>query len=102
MHEHFSECGGRQKEPNGEILIRIISEADIVCLSVRDNGCGISRKNLKNIFKPFFSTKRNFEHWGIGLAYVVNAMKLHAGFLNVKSKENEYTEMQLSFYIPKK
>lgn len=91
-----------KKEPNGEILIRIISEADIVCLSVRDNGCGISRKNLKNIFKPFFSTKRNFEHWGIGLAYVVNAMKLHAGFLNVKSKENEYTEMQLSFYIPKK
>ena len=37
-----------------------IKNGGITYIRVTDNGCGISRKNLKNIFKPFFSTKRNF------------------------------------------
>ena len=37
-------------------------------LSVEDTGCGISEKNLKNLFKPFFTTKGIGLGTGLGLA----------------------------------
>lgn len=81
----------------GNIIIRVISERDVVCISFYDDGCGLSHKQMKKIFKPFVSSKRNFEHWGLGLSYVLNAVNLHSGFIDIKSKENRFTEIQIAF-----
>lgn len=87
-----------KSENNGEIRIRIMSEINMICVCVYDNGCGMDSSLKKNICKPFFSTKRNFNHWGLGLAYVTSAVKLHSGFLDIKSKKNKFTEIQIAFH----
>lgn len=39
-----------------------------------DNGVGISKENRDNIFTPFYSTKKNKNHVGLGLHIVFNAV----------------------------
>src|SRR5687768_14301861 len=48
------------KSIRGKFLIRI-----------EDNGCGISKSNLKNIFKPYFTTKPGGLGVGLGATYVI-------------------------------
>lgn len=53
-------------------------------LIVSDNGEGISQKNLKKIFTPFFTTKTRGT--GLGLAYSLAVIKAHGGSLEVTSE----------------
>lgn len=40
-------------------------------ITIEDNGCGISKSNLKNIFKPYFTTKPGGLGVGLGATYVI-------------------------------
>jgi len=40
-------------------------------IEIEDNGCGISKSNLKNIFKPYFTTKPGGLGVGLGATYVI-------------------------------
>jgi signal transduction histidine kinase len=51
----------------GEIYIDVLSEAKKVFISVSDNGGGIPKKNLKQIFDPYFTTKDKHNGTGLGL-----------------------------------
>ncbi len=53
-------------------------------ISVRDNGPGIEKDKLDQIFIPFFSTKKNGS--GIGLSLSRQIMKLHKGRIEVESE----------------
>jgi two-component system nitrogen regulation sensor histidine kinase NtrY len=64
-------------------------------LRVCDNGQGISKENLDQIFVPFFSTKK--EGSGIGLSLSMQIMKLHKGCIDVRSEEGEGTCVSLEF-----
>lgn len=62
---------------NGEITISVEpSEGDLI-LKIKDNGKGISKKNLKRIFDPFYTTKRANNHYGLGLAISYNLISRH-------------------------
>lgn len=59
-------------------------------VQVRDTGSGISAENLKNVFKPYFSQKK--EHWtsvmngiGLGLAISQELVHLMGGSITVDS-----------------
>ena len=54
-----------------------------VGLSIRDTGRGIKREDIKNIFKPFFTTKERGV--GLGLPICQRIVKSHGGRLRVKS-----------------
>jgi len=54
-----------------------------VRLSIRDEGHGISKAHLKNIFDPYFTTKR--KGTGLGLATTYSIIKNHAGEITVES-----------------
>jgi signal transduction histidine kinase len=54
-----------------------------VGLSIRDTGKGIKREDIKNIFKPFFTTKERGV--GLGLPICQRIVKSHGGRLRVKS-----------------
>jgi two-component system sensor histidine kinase HydH len=56
-----------------------------VAISVTDDGPGISRAALKNIFLPFFTTKE--EGTGLGLAICQRIVQSHGGRIEVSSRE---------------
>ena len=53
------------------------------------------RKRLKDIFIPFFSTKKDGS--GIGLSLSKQIMSLHGGRIRVRSKVDEGTSFYLMF-----
>ena len=62
-------------------------------LKVKDNGMGISPKNLDKIFHPFFTTKPTGEGTGLGLSLSYDVItKAHGGQLTVRSQEGEFAE----------
>jgi len=56
------------------------------CLEVKfiDSGVGISNKDKKKIFNPFFTTKE--KGTGLGLAIVNNLIEVHEGMIEVESR----------------
>jgi two-component system sensor histidine kinase HydH len=56
---------------------------EAVGISIRDTGNGIRKEDIKNIFKPFFTTKERGV--GLGLAICQRIVKNHGGHIRVKS-----------------
>ncbi len=63
------------------------ASAQCACLTVRDNGNGISPEDLDKIFEPFFS--RKFTGRGIGLALVAGLLRGHDAGISVESAVGE-------------
>lgn len=59
------------------------SVGDAVGISIRDTGGGIPTEDIKNIFKPFYTTKERGV--GLGLAICQRIVKEHGGVIRVKS-----------------
>ena len=64
-----------------------------ICVS--DNGPGISKENLPQIFIPFFTTRKNGS--GIGLSISKQIMGAHGGTLKVRSTPDKETIFCMSF-----
>ena len=73
--------------------IQIQEDADNVYISVTDNGPGLSQSELKQIFKPFYTTRKNGT--GLGLAISRSIIQAHHGQLVAKSLPAG-TEMKIS------
>jgi two-component system, NtrC family, sensor histidine kinase HydH len=58
-------------------------EGGAVGISIRDTGEGIKKEDMKNVFKPFFTTKERGV--GLGLAICQRIVKNHGGHIRVKS-----------------
>ena len=91
-----------RKKNNGEIKISITKKNRFINLAIEDNGVGISKEVQTNIFRPFFSTKKAGNHFGLGLAYVYHIMELHKIQISVRSVEGVGTTITMSFPIKKK
>ena len=66
-----------------------------VTLQVTDNGCGISKDIIENIFTPFYTTKEKGS--GIGLSLSRQLTTLNNGVLSVSSIEGEGSQFSLAF-----
>jgi len=60
---------------------------------IQDNGCGISKDNLKKIFKPYFTNKPG--GLGLGLSATFAILKSNQVGLNVESVEGKGTRFNL-------
>ncbi len=73
-------------EGKGSIQAKIKSEAAQVVIDVTDTGKGITKKNIANVFKPGFTTKKR--GWGLGLSLSKRIIEqYHKGELFVKNSE---------------
>lgn len=66
-----------------------------IIIEVTDTGVGIPPKELKEIFVPFFSTRKNGS--GIGLSLAKQVITLHNGSITVSSTPNRGTSFFLRF-----
>ena len=72
---------------------------DYVQLTVTDNGWGIDKKVMDNLFEPFFTSKGRFKRAGLGLATVYGAVKQNGGFIDVSSELEQGTTFTI--YLPR-
>ncbi len=78
-------------------------EGEYVVLKVTDDGVGISEKDLKKIFEPFYTKKQMGRSGsGLGLSVVWNCVKDHKGHIKVTSKKNEGSTFELYFPATRK
>ncbi len=70
-----------------------------VHIVVQDNGVGIAKDVLPNIFNPFFTTKKEKEGTGLGLSISYGIIREMGGEIFVESTENELTTFTLE--LPK-
>lgn len=80
---------------NKKITLSAHLHNNTIVLHVEDNGIGISAENTDKVFIPFYTTKK--EGSGIGLSFARQVMFLHHGYINIQSKENEFTKVELLF-----
>lgn len=70
----------------GRIHINVLVNNDAVMIEVSDTGKGIKKKDLKNVFRPGFTTKKR--GWGLGLSLAKRIIEeYHHGKIYVKSSE---------------
>ena len=67
-------------------------------LKIEDNGKGIRKKDLKQTFNPFFSTKTKGS--GLGLYVVKKIVEEHNGEITVESKPGEGTKVEIKLPAP--
>lgn len=70
----------------GRIELVLFEEGKYVVIEVTDNGKGIPKKDIKNVFMPGFTTKKR--GWGLGLSLARRIVEdYHKGRIFVKSSE---------------
>ena len=70
----------------GRIDLWLLEEGNVVAVEVADTGKGIRKKNLKNVFRPGFTTKKR--GWGLGLSLAKRIVEeYHRGRIYVKQSE---------------
>lgn len=80
----------------GVIEISIMSEFDMLCVSITDNGCGIPAKLINKVYQPFFTTKAQKTGNGLGLNYVKKIIRIHGGDVRIKSKNGISTSVYVA------
>jgi len=88
MQEQRGGSGKRgSKVETPRFTLRVMREAEMVRVEIRDNGPGMDEATCKRVFEPFFTTKSPSVGTGLGLSvsYFIIAEE-HRGALSVESK----------------
>lgn len=79
----------RYSDAGGEIRVAARQDGDEICISVADDGMGITPEMQKHIFDMFVQAKQRTDReqggLGLGLALVKNLIELHSGRVSVFS-----------------
>ncbi len=88
------------------IDLKAVRENGKVVISVRDNGWGIPKADIKRVFDTFYRVKAhdnmlagpgNVKGFGLGLSYVKTVVRGLGGTVTINSQENSFTEVRIVF-----
>ncbi|MGZ9098222.1 MAG: PAS domain S-box protein [Brevundimonas sp.] len=75
-----------------------LAAGDYICVTVADNGVGMSPEIIGRVFEPFFTTKDVGKGTGLGLSQVYGFARQSGGAAHVSSTPGRGTEIRL--YLP--
>ena len=88
--------------PDTKVTITVeLPAKNRVCISIRDNGVGMSESEQAKLFNRYYrgtNTEEKPEGSGLGLAIAKQIVTLHGGDIRVKSRLHEGTEFAI--YLP--
>jgi len=83
-----------------KIDISCVVDFTQLCLSLKDNGIGIRKNDLQNVFNKYYRVKNiynSLEGSGLGLSIVKKLIELHKGTINISSELKKGTTVKLYF-----
>jgi two-component system phosphate regulon sensor histidine kinase PhoR len=87
---------------NPRIEIDVRTQDQGISIQVKDQGIGMPKEALSNIFDAFYRVPtgnvHNVKGFGLGLSYVRKIVEAHGGKVHVKSKLGEGSTFEI--YLP--
>jgi signal transduction histidine kinase len=91
------------KPEGGTVNIHAYAENSHVVVTISDDGIGMKQKDMRHIFEPFYrinpDSSPSTTGTGLGLALVLEIMKLHEGDITVESIPSVGTVFELRFPV---
>jgi CheY-like chemotaxis protein len=94
------------------IIVRTYSRDNHICFEIEDNGCGIPKENLGNLYEPSFSLKGSkdvtgsyktgIKGTGYGMSNVKKYIEQHKGTISIESKFGSGTKFTISLPVIKR
>lgn len=82
--------------PNKEVVVTLKRETGCIILEIKDQGKGIPKKDLPLIYQIFYRGENHTgEGMGVGLFLAKNIVAQHRGNINIKSRENKGTTVEV-------
>lgn len=73
-----------------------------ISIEIKDNGCGMDSETLRQIFNPFFTTKKGGEGTGLGLALAEQIILSHKGYIYAESEKGVGTTFHILLPVMEK
>ncbi len=86
----------------GSIRINTQKIRNFAKITINDNGCGISEKDLPHIKEKFYKANNNVRGTGIGLAVADEIIKMHSGEINISSEIQKGTTVEIILPVESK
>lgn len=91
----------KYSHPNGKITILLVEKADRVICTIKDEGIGIKKEDIHQLFTPFFRSDalnhKAIKGVGLGLSIAYKAASAINATLEISSELGQGTEIQVNF-----
>jgi PAS domain S-box-containing protein len=78
----------------GDIALSVEDEDEFIKFTIKDNGIGIPKEDIHNLFEPFFRAQNSsgIKGTGLGLSIVKRYLELHNGIISLESQPGKGTK----------
>lgn len=101
LRTYLTEFSRMQEAPENKLNHSPLLARKAVTIEIEDQGVGISEENMKNLFRPFFTTKGEMLGVGLGLSVAKDIVTMHNGQIEIKSKVNQGTKVIITLGVEK-
>ncbi len=84
-------------EGKGTITVSALNSGSSVYVDIKDDGIGMNKEHMSQIFNPFFTTKEPGQGTGLGLFIVKQIVEKNNGHISVDSEPGKGTVFHLVF-----
>lgn len=89
-------------EGKADVKVTSIDKEDGIQISIKDNGIGIDKEHIKQVFEQFYRVPTGDKHdvkgFGLGLYYVKLIIEKHGGKISIQSKIGQGSTF--TFWLP--